>query len=293
MIANILLGLVVLIFLLFGLAWYVSSKVIISPREIIKDEWKKYALWPQPVEFQASDGLHLAGVFLQGSLSATIILLHGYGRSKEQLLPQADFLNKAGFNVFMFDFRGSGESAGKYITFGVREQRDLSGAVNYLKSRPNVDIQRLGVLGFSMGGAVAVMKSGDIPEIKAIAVSSTYAHFKSVIWQNFRQYLSGMPFFPIGYIVLWMIKYRTGISYRMISPVKYLHKLKARPLLLIHGAHDKKVPLENAMELYRQTPWLEEFWLARGANHDDLYDVTKPDYEQKVASFFRKYLLRD
>lgn len=291
MLYNILLGLILLLFFFFGLAWYISTKVISQPREIQKEQWAKYALWPQRVDFQADDGMKLAGIYLQGSNNATIILLHGYGRCKEQMLPQASFLNKAGYNIFMFDFRGSGESGGKYITFGQREQLDLSGAVRYLKTKNQVNINKLGLLGFSMGGAVAMMKSGDLPELKAIVISSTYAHFKTVIWQNFQEYLKGFPFFPLGYFVLWIIKFRTGIYYPQINPVKFLDKLKARPLMIIHGMHDKKIPLEHAMEFYEKAPWLKEFWLASAASHDDLYSITKNEYESKVLNFFQKYLL--
>lgn len=291
MIYDILSGLVILLFLSFGLSWYISSRIIKQPKQVLKHEWKKYVLWPQPVKFRASDDLKLAGVFIQGENKATIILLHGYGRSKEQLLPQAKFLNKAGYNIFMFDFRGSGESEGKYITFGRKEVRDLVGAIKYLKSRRDVDMNNIGLLGFSMGGAVALMKSGDLPEIKAIVISSSYARFKSVIWQNFKIYLRGIPFFPLGYFTLWIIKYRTGCYLPTISPIRYLHKLKARPLMIMHSAYDKRVPIEDAMEFFRKAPWLKEFWLVRNAHHDDAYTITKDQYEEKVLGFFNKYLL--
>ena len=293
MIYNILFGLVILLFLFFGLAWFISTKIIKQPRAILKHEWEKYALWPQFVDFESSDRLRLTGVYIKGSREATIILLHGYGRSKEQLLPQANFLNKAGYNIFMFDFRASGESEGRYITFGRKEVRDLVGAVKYLKKRSDVDMSKVGLLGFSMGGAVALMKSGDLPEIKAIAVSSSYAQFKTVIWCNFQQYLRGIPFFPIGYFTLWIIKYRTGCYLPTIAPVKYVHKLKARPLMIMHSAHDNRVPIEDAMEFYRKAPWLKEFWLVRNANHDDVYTITKDQYEEKILAFFNKYLLEN
>lgn len=291
MIYDILSGLVILLFLSIGLAWYISSKIIKQPRAILKHEWGNYTLWPQTVTFEASDGLKLAGVFIQGVNKATIILLHGYGRSKEQLLPQAKFLNSAGYNIFMFDFRASGESEGKYITFGRREVRDLVGAVEYLRTRSDVDMSNIGLLGFSMGGAVALMKSGDLPEIKAIVISSSYARFKSVIWQNFKRYLKGIPFFPLGYFTLWIIKYRTGCYLPTISPIRYLHKLKARPLMIMHSAYDKRVPIEDAMEFFRKAPWLKEFWLVRKAHHDDAYSITKDQYEEKLLGFFKKYLL--
>jgi dipeptidyl aminopeptidase/acylaminoacyl peptidase len=291
MFVDILLGFSVLTFFLLGFAWFIASQIIKQPREIRKHEWQQYALWPQNVTFKSSDGLNLSGVFIQGKNGATVILLHGYGRCKEQLLPQARFLNKAGFNILMFDFRASGESEGKYITFGQKEQADLEGAVNYLKARGNIDMSRIGLLGFSMGGAVALMKSGDLPAIKAIVINSTFARFKTVIWQNFREYFKGLPFFPIGWIVLWIIKYRTGIYFPMINPIKYLHTLKARPLMIIHGAHDKRIPVEDALAMYQQAPWLKEFWLVKEAAHEDVYIISGEVYESKVINFFNTYLL--
>ena len=290
MIYDILLGFSLLLFLGVGLAWYISGKVIKQPREIKKEKWKQYALWPQTVSFKSRDGLRLAGVFIQGSNEKTIILLHGYGRSKEQMLPQAGFLNKAGYNIFMFDFRGSGESEGKFITFGQREQFDLEAAVEYLKMKPGIKADCLGLLGFSMGGAVALMKSGDLPQIKAIAICSTFARFKSVIWQNFQEYLKGVPFFPLGYLTLWIMRVRTGIYYPRINPITYLHKLQKRPLMVIHGAHDKKIPVEDAMEICKHAPWLKEFWLVRTGDHDDLYSLSKEEYQSKIRNFFNQYL---
>jgi len=293
MIFDILLGIVLVLFFSIGFSWVIASHIIKQPREISRNEWRRYDLYSESISFYSSDGLKISGAFIKGSNGGTVILLHGYGRSKEQMLPQASFLNKAGFNVLMFDFRASGESEGKFISFGQLEQADLEGSVSYLKARQDVDMDKVGLLGFSMGGAVALMKSGDLPEIKAIVISSTYARFKSVIWQNFQRYFKGIPFFPLGWVVLLIIKYRTGIYYPHINPVKYLHKLQTRPLMIIHGAHDKRVPIEDAMEFYKKAPWLKEFWLVREAEHEDTYSITKDKYEGKVVGFFRKYLLGD
>lgn len=291
MIVNILLGVIVLLFFILGFAWFIASLIIKQPREIVPEEWHKYKLHPENIFFQSSDGLKLAGSFISGTNGATVILLHGYGRSKEQMLPQASFLQAAGFNVLIFDFRASGGSEGKFITFGQTEQADLAGAVEYLKSRGDIDMGKVGLFGFSMGGAVALMKSGGLPEIRAIAINSTFAHFKSVIWQNFRTYFKGLPFFPMGWVVLWIMKFRTGINYANINPITYVQQLKARPLMIMHGAHDKRIPVKDAVELYQAAPWMKEFWLVREAEHSDLYAVTKEQYEEKMVGFFGRYLL--
>jgi uncharacterized protein len=290
MLINILLGIVLLLLFIFGFAWSIARTIIKQPRELLGYQFRRYDLKPQNVLFNSSDGLKLVGVFIPGNNSATIILLHGYGRSKEQMLPQASFLNRAGYNILMFDFRASGESDGKYITFGENEQADLVGAINYLKGRGDIDMNKIGLLGFSMGGAVALMKSADLPEVKAVVINSTYAHFRAVVQRNFRTYFKGLPFFPLGYIVLWLMKRQTGVDYLKINPITSLDKLKAMPLLIMHGKQDERIPAEDAMEFHKQAPWLEEFWLVGEATHEDVYTITGSQYEEKVVSFFRKYL---
>lgn len=290
MIVNLLLGCGIVLFLALGMAWFVSSRIIMRPREVLEREWRQYHLHREHVTFRSTDGLLLDGAFIHGGNGATVVLLHGYGRSKEQMLPQANLLNRAGYSIFMFDFRASGKSEGKYITFGGREVADLEGAMEYLATRQDVDMTRVGALGFSMGGAVAILKSGELP-IKALVVNSTFARFKSVIWQNFREYLRGIPFFPLGYITLFVMKFRTGIYYPAINPIRSLQRLKTIPLLIIHGAHDRRIPVEDAMEYQRSATWIKEFWLVRNAEHDDVYTVTREQYEQKLLGFYRKYLL--
>jgi len=74
-------------------------------------------------------------------------------------LPVTRSLHDAGFHVLLFDLRGHGESGRSrhLLTFGPIEARDFVGAVNYLRSRADVDGQRIGALGISMGGYGALM----------------------------------------------------------------------------------------------------------------------------------------
>ena len=82
--------------------------------------------------------------------------LHGYGHSRAQLLPHADFLHQAGFSVLLFDFRAHGRSAGTITTFGFLERWDVLGAVKFLQDR---QIHRIGLLGFSLGGISAILST--------------------------------------------------------------------------------------------------------------------------------------
>lgn len=102
----------------------------------------------------------------------TIILLHGYPADKGDILPSLAFLNER-YNLFLFDFRYLGQSEGLYSTAGAKETDDLASAIEYLKSR---GVEEVGVWGFSMGGAVALMSIKKIPEIKAVVSEASYAN---------------------------------------------------------------------------------------------------------------------
>ncbi len=85
-------------------------------------------------------------------------------------LPVTKALHDAGFHVLLFDLRLHGESGKSrhLVTFGPIEARDFIGAVNYLRSRADVDGQRIGALGISMGGSIALHGAPDCQPIKAL-----------------------------------------------------------------------------------------------------------------------------
>ncbi|PIS40417.1 MAG: hypothetical protein COT26_03415 [Candidatus Kerfeldbacteria bacterium CG08_land_8_20_14_0_20_43_14] len=291
MIINlVLIALITVCILLILIAWYIASIIIKQPREVRPQDWATHNLHPELIKFRASDGIELSGAFISGSSKATIIMLHGYGHSKTQLLPQACFLNQAGFNVFLFDFRASGESAGEYITFGEEEQKDLVGAVHYLHSRKDIDHSRIGIFGFSMGGSVALLKSGELKEIKAVVVDSSYGEFHSLIESNFKQYLGGMPFFPLGHLVLYIIKVRTGAYFGNIRPLESISSLKDKPLLVIHGLQDKTVPVWDAIKIHASAHGPAELMLVQGAGHNTTYSSAGEKYVKKILGFFKTYL---
>ena len=141
----------------------------------------------EDVSFKAGDGVGLKGWFIPAGTDGpapAIVFVHGWmwnrlGNVAGQapvddrdvdFLPAAKTLHDAGFHVLMYDVRKHGESeAGPgLVTFGPLEKRDFTGAVAYLRSRPDVDGQRIGSLGVSMGGTIALYGAPDCQPIKAI-----------------------------------------------------------------------------------------------------------------------------
>ena len=129
----------------------------------------------QTVSFSTADGLTLRGWYIPAVQTSekNVILLHGYPADKGNILPPLAFLHDD-FNLLLFDFRYLGESEGSYSTAGAKEVEDLLAAIRFLKGR---GIKEVGVWGFSMGGAVALMAMGKAPEIRAVISESSYAEW--------------------------------------------------------------------------------------------------------------------
>ena len=135
----------------------------------------------EDVSFRTADGLLLRGWHIPSAKTTdkTVILLHGFPADKGNILPALAFLH-GDFNLLLFDFRYLGQSEGSYSTAGAKEVEDLLAAVQFLKTR---GVKEVGVWGFSMGGAVALMAIEKAPEIKAVIAESSYANLAHMaVW---------------------------------------------------------------------------------------------------------------
>ncbi len=102
----------------------------------------------EDVSFTTSDGLRLEGWFVPSKNGATVIVVPG--RSGPQ--KQTRMLVRNGYGVLLYDRRGEGASDGDPNIFGWGGERDLHAATAYLQSRPDVDPERIGAIGLSVGG---------------------------------------------------------------------------------------------------------------------------------------------
>ena len=244
----------------------------------------------EEVEFQSGDGTPLKGWFVPGESAKTIILLHGFTDIRDKMLPHADFLHDAGYSTLLFDFRSRGESEGDAVTLGYMERGDVLGAVDYLKSRDDVDGENLGVLGVSMGGATAIMAAAEIPELKAVVSESAFRNVDSAIATSFEHFIH-LPAFPFAPITVFIIEQRLGINTDQIVPEDVVESISPRPVFIIHGQKDKTIRPEDGEALYAaaQKP-KEDLWLIPGAGHAEGAEIALQEYGQRVVDFFDRYL---
>ncbi|HSE89538.1 MAG TPA: alpha/beta fold hydrolase [Candidatus Binatia bacterium] len=236
----------------------------------------------EDVSFKTADGLTLRGWYIPAAkeIEKTLILLHGYPADKGNILPALAFLHED-FNLLLFDFRYLGKSEGSYSTAGAKEVEDLLAAIQFLKGR---GVKEVGVWGFSMGGAVALMAIEKAPEIKAVISESSYASLADMAFELMRIPVLN---YPIAYLVSLWAKLFLGIDLRDASPADRIRNATI-PILLIHSSADAVIPFSHArllQEALAKNP-NAEFWFNEHFAHGQL----AADYRTRVKDFFLKHL---
>ena len=142
----------------------------------------------EDVAFEATDGVDIRGWFIPragatGAAGPAVVFVHGWlwnrlgnvaGRvpftdADVDFLPAAEALHHAGYHVLLIDLSNHGESGSRFpITYGPWEARDYAGAITYLRSRADVDANRLGAVGCSMGGNTILYGTPDCQPVKAL-----------------------------------------------------------------------------------------------------------------------------
>lgn len=276
---------------LLGVSMYVSHRIIHPPRYILNDTPSDYGLDWEAIQFQNDQGITLKGWFIRGKNDATIILLHGFGKSRWEVFQQAIDLNKAGFSTLLFDFRESGESGESMSTLGITERLDLQAAVHYLLSRDDVNANKIGIFGFSMGGAVAIWGAAEIPQIQAAVVHGTFARADNIIPHNYRRLTLGLlPYQPFGWLTIKLAEIKSGVKFSDFAPVDFVGKISPRPILIILGEKDDRMPISEAKSLYNHAGEPKELWLIPNVDHFNVYEQAGNAYSTRLIYFFKRHL---
>ncbi len=218
----------------------------------------------EEVRLAARDGVQLHGWFVPGDSEVTWLWFHGNAGNISHRLDNLRRLHdELRVAVFLFDYRGYGRSRGTPSEEGT--YLDAEAALAYLRSRDDVDVDRIVYFGRSLGAAVAVELATRHPPYAVILESP----FPSIQDMARRTY----PFLPVGRFL------RT--RYDSMAKVGRL----AAPLLVLHGDRDDVVPLEAGRKLFDGAKEPKVFYAIRGAGHNDTYVVGGREYFRVLREF--------
>ncbi len=285
-----LLGTVLIVFSLSFVLVYIN---VHPPRYRLHIPPSMFNADYENVAFAAKDGVVLKGWFIRpmtdGNEAPAIIICHGVGANKSDFTEFAVHLSRRGYAVLLFDFRAHGESGGSRTSLGYYEQEDVLGALSYLKTRKEVDSRRIGIYGFSLGGATAILAASKTDGFRAIVADSAFTSLRDQAKNTVTGFyhLPSFPFFPLV-VFAYEAYFRTSID--AVSPIRSIAALAETPILIIAGEEDKLIPSENAKRLYAAAREPKEIWIIPGADHGGNQVTAGDAYEKKVGGFFDKYM---
>ena len=241
------------------------------------------------VAFASGSGSIIHAWYARGSAhGGAVLLLHGVGANRTQMLGRARFLHSLGFTVLAPDFQAHGESSGDHITFGARESLDAAAALDFLHH--TVPDERVGVIGVSMGGAAALLGPGPLAA-NAFVLESVYPTIRQALGDRLDTWLG-----PLGGVarlftpmVLNIVGNDIGVTETELQPIDRIARLNA-PLLLISGTQDPYTPIVEAESLFAHARGPKTYWAVDGAGHEDLHAYDPDQYELRVGEFLQATL---
>ena len=195
-------------------------------------------------------------------------------------------LYRAGFSVLLFDFRYRGESEGDAQTLGAKESRDIQSAVDYLKTRPDVNPRLIGVQGNSLGAASAILAATETTEIQEVVAEIPFTSINDILCHSFEQEF-GLPCFPVAQVTKWISEFRLGVDFDKVAPVEVIGEISPRPVLLIDNLNDHLFPSDSVELLYEAARERKQLWQAC-APHGKGWECAREEYERRVLAFWRE-----
>lgn len=246
----------------------------------------------EDVSFLSANGTHSVRGwwFLRPETTRVIVGCTGYRGSKSELIGIGTALWRAGFNVLLFDYYGHGSDRGGRVTLAYRELQDFYGALAYVRQR--MPEARIGVIGFSMGAAVAILGSAHRPEVRGVVADSSFATHAGVVQFNVER-ITRFGGAPVASIADVFLERLAGYRGRDVEPIREVAAISPRPLLLFHGTADEIIPVRHGYELFAAANEPKELVIVEGAPHCGAYFQDRPGYCLRVAQFFERALADD
>jgi dipeptidyl aminopeptidase/acylaminoacyl peptidase len=236
------------------------------------------------VDLRSRDGTKLRGWYVPSQNRGSVLLAHGAGSDRTSRIVDAHILVDAGFGALLFDFPGHGESEGN-VQWDRGERDALEGAIDWTATQPDVDPERIGALGFSMGGYIVAQVASFDTRLRAVAIAGTPSDADEQTRHEYRRWgpISQLP-------ALWASR-QAGMRLDILQPRDVVPAIAPRPVLVIGGTGDDLVPPYMARELYDAAGEPKELYLVPGAGHGDYEKLAPGDYRERLSSFFRRSLL--
>jgi fermentation-respiration switch protein FrsA (DUF1100 family) len=241
------------------------------------------------VTAHTSDGLALAGWYVPTRNGALILAQHGYKADRGEMLNEAAMLHRRGYGILITSVRAHDMSDGNLITFGKNEMKDLEAWYTFGRSQPGVDPDRIGILGNSLGGSLAIAFAAECAGVRAVVAHSAFSSLADTIETSVR-FFTGLPPFPFAPLITFWAEREAGFRAADVDAKKWIGRLSPRAVMLMQGGADVVISTASGQRLYDAAGEPKELWFEPNLGHTR-FDTALPDeFDRRVAGFFDRYL---
>ena len=242
------------------------------------------------VTAHTDDGLALAGWFVRPENGGLIILQHGYKSARGEMLNEAAMLHRHGYGVLITSLRAHDMSDGELITFGKNEMSDLAAWFALARTLERVQPNRIGIVGNSLGGTLAIEFAAREPGVKAIVTNSAFSSLADTVETSVR-FFTGLPPFPFAPLITFWAEREGGFRRDDVDATKWIGRISPRPILLMQGGRDVVISVGSGQRLYDAARMPKELWFDPNVSHAHFDTERAAEYERRVVSLFDRYLL--
>jgi uncharacterized protein len=275
------------VFLLVFLCLAASTPITKRHKIKTKKSPNEVNLTSEEIEFLTTDNILLKGWWIpaQGS-TRTIIFLHGFAGSMDPDVIYAPWFNDLGYNVMMFDFRAHSRSAGALSTIGALEVRDVVAAIGFAKERGS---QKVGLLGFSMGGRAAILTLTTTDGISGVVSDGGPLKLRTAIEEGVKE--KGAPLIFARLFSLMAVagaSLRAGVNLFKNDPIHVAANLRGIPLLLIYGTLDPYTRPEEIKQFMNTAGQSVSLWRVSDSGHRNVDQLHQQEYKKRITEFFNQ-----
>lgn len=238
------------------------------------------------------DGTTLRGWYLppEKAPAPLVVLCHGHKGTASDFLKEAAFLHEAGYGVVMPHLRHHGNSDKGLITFGLREADDVLAFVDESARFVEHAGQPIGAIGFSMGAVTVLHATAKDTRLKAVVADSPFVSLPEQARTEVRRMLPTAVVEPLSSFLMASACTLIGVGADAWDVKPWLEKIAPRPVFLIHGLDDQKIPHVATETLAASVPAGSEIWYVPGARHIEARKVARDEYAKRVLAFLAPHL---
>jgi uncharacterized protein len=239
----------------------------------------------ETLKLKDSEGYNLEAWYVPvNGPKGTILLFHGHGGAKSQMICEAEYFNSLGYNTLSLDARSQGNSEGNVCTVGYKETEGVKLAYEFAKSKGEKNII---LFGSSMGAAMIIKA---VPEYKLepqkLIINCPFATMNDAV----KGYLRNMnlPTSPLAEMLMFWGSVERGVWTFNYKPVDYIKEIKT-PTLFQWGAKDIRVHKNETQELFNNLGSADKtLFVYKNSGHEQYCKSENELWRQQMQSFLDK-----